>query len=66
LGGTIAFEIARQLEAEGHQVELVALLDAYDFGVQPKVLLSCQKFAQHRIEKMAKLFRQQIPGDSKW
>ena len=32
LGGTIAFEIARLLEAEGHQVEMVALLDTYNFS----------------------------------
>jgi amino acid adenylation domain-containing protein len=31
LGGTIAFEIARQLQAAGHQVEMVALLDTYNF-----------------------------------
>ena len=32
LGGTIAFQIARRLEAEGHQVEMVALLDTYNFS----------------------------------
>jgi thioesterase domain-containing protein/aryl carrier-like protein len=29
LGGVVAFEMARQLEAQGRQVELVALLDAW-------------------------------------
>jgi thioesterase domain-containing protein/acyl carrier protein len=29
LGGTIAFEIARQLRAEGHEIALLALLDTY-------------------------------------
>ena len=29
LGGTIAFEMARQLRAEGHEIALLALLDTY-------------------------------------
>ncbi len=32
LGGTIAFELARQLNAAGHQVEMLALLDTYNFS----------------------------------
>ncbi len=31
MGGKVAFEIARILEARGHRVELLALLDSYNF-----------------------------------
>ncbi|NBD13338.1 alpha/beta fold hydrolase, partial [Corallococcus silvisoli] len=35
LGGTIAYEMARQLRAEGQSVGLLALVDAFVPGVQP-------------------------------
>lgn len=36
LGGTIAFEVARQLESAGHQVEMLALLDTYNFNLMQR------------------------------
>ncbi|WP_240359950.1 non-ribosomal peptide synthetase [Pyxidicoccus trucidator] len=60
MGGGIAFEMARQLEAQGEQVEFLALIDAHahpgkvllpdvDLGEAVKALLAfeLQQFAEH-------------------
>jgi amino acid adenylation domain-containing protein len=55
LGGTIAFEMACQLKAQGEEVGLLALLDAYPFGyekVLPAVAMPETSFGRtaNRIE----------------
>ena len=36
MGGTLAFEIAQQLKRQGHEVELVAMLETYNWIHEPK------------------------------
>jgi FkbH-like protein len=53
-GGVIAFEIARQLQSQGEEVALVALIDAADVAATPK----SWRFASQRIHSFATVFRQ--------
>jgi thioesterase domain-containing protein/acyl carrier protein len=52
-GGVIAFEVARQLQIQGEEVALVALIDAADVGETPKSWL----FASERIQSFSTAFR---------
>jgi thioesterase domain-containing protein len=52
-GGVIAFEIARQLQAQGDTVALVALLDAADVSASPKTW----HVAGQRISRFSAVFR---------
>jgi FkbH-like protein len=53
-GGVIAFEIARQLQSQGEEVALVALIDAADVAATPK----SWRFASQRIHSFSTVFRQ--------
>src|SRR6202046_1048263 len=53
LGGTIAYEVAQQLRAQGQEVTLLALFDTTDWSKIPSVnawntsYMACQKFLFH-------------------
>ena len=53
-GGVIAFEIGRQLQLQGAEVALVALLDAADVDAS----LKTWRFAQQRMRSFSMVFRQ--------
>jgi FkbH-like protein len=53
-GGVIAFEIGRQLQGQGENVALVALIDAADVHAPAKAW----RFAQQRVRSFATVFRQ--------
>jgi FkbH-like protein len=53
-GGVIAFEIARQLQSQGEEVALVALIDSADVAATPK----SWRFASQRIHSFSTVFRQ--------
>jgi thioesterase domain-containing protein/acyl carrier protein len=53
-GGTVAFEMACQLAAEGEQIDLLALLDAYPAGYF-KLLPGSGSFAQRAVRYAKKI-----------
>ena len=72
LGGLIAFEMARQLEADGQEVGLLALLDTYPGKPKSKkVLLGTLAkmsrreqlaYVAHRMQRIRKGFRRRFEG----
>ncbi len=57
-GGVIAFEVARQLQAQGEHVALVALLDAADPTAPPKAW----RLAGQRLQRFGGVFREGGPA----
>jgi thioesterase domain-containing protein len=57
-GGVLAFEIARQLQAEGEPVAMVALLDAADVAAPPRAW----RIARGRARSFATAFRPDPSG----
>jgi thioesterase domain-containing protein len=56
-GGAVAYEMARQLQAEGERVAFLALLDAYPDDLTPRGTLLAAFLRLHRREKIAYLAR---------
>jgi len=52
LGGVVAFEMARQLHAQGEQVGLVVLFDS---GVPPRAISTLRRRAQYHVQVLAAL-----------
>ncbi|MCK9620221.1 MAG: amino acid adenylation domain-containing protein [Methylobacter sp.] len=63
-GGVIAYEMARQLQANGHRVNLVALLDTYlDWEKQPLPLYRIiSKFFRQSPRRLLTLAKNKISG----
>jgi thioesterase domain-containing protein len=57
-GGVIAYEMARQLRAQGERVALVALLDAADPAAPPKAW----RLAGQRLQRFGGVFREGGPA----
>jgi phthiocerol/phenolphthiocerol synthesis type-I polyketide synthase E len=68
LGGTIAYEVAQQLRAQGQEVALLALFDTTDWSKIPSVnvwntsYMGCEKFLFH----VANFFRLDSKGRSEF
>lgn len=64
LGGTIAYEMARRLRQEGHEVPLVALLDTYNFSrmEQPKLMHYLWQKLTFHLSTLAHLRLKNWPG----
>jgi len=78
LGGTIAYEMAQRLIANGEQVPMVAMLDTYNFVKAQKVSFASflfqklkfhiKNFTQLSPEEMIRYFKEKkrIAGDGGW
>jgi phthiocerol/phenolphthiocerol synthesis type-I polyketide synthase E len=68
MGGTIAYEVAQQLRAQGQEVALLALFDTMNWSKIPllnpwnKSIIACEKFGFH----VANFFRLDSPGRSEF
>lgn len=58
-GGVIAYEIARQLEAQAQNVELVVILDA----ARPGAAKRAGRIARQRVDRFKELFAKDRPGN---
>lgn len=54
-GGAMAFEIAHQLQAKGHEVKLVLLIDSRALGPSSKIELSMWESIKRFMQHMSKL-----------
>nr|WP_244224482.1 non-ribosomal peptide synthetase [Corallococcus sicarius] len=61
LGGVVAFEMARQLEQQGEQVEQLVLIDAYAFDQRPSEDVGAEWIAARFVEFTARLLGLPVP-----
>ncbi|AKQ66394.1 hypothetical protein A176_003306 [Myxococcus hansupus] len=61
LGGVVAFEMARQLEQQGEQVEQLLLIDAYAFDQRPSEPVGAEWMAARFVEFTAQLLGLPVP-----
>nr|WP_279637144.1 non-ribosomal peptide synthetase [Corallococcus praedator] len=61
LGGVVAFEMARQLEQQGEQVEQLLLIDAYAFDQRPSEAVGADWIAARFVEFTAQLLGLPVP-----
>jgi phthiocerol/phenolphthiocerol synthesis type-I polyketide synthase E len=50
MGGTVAFEMAQQLRAQGQEVSLLALMETYNFSNQPQGIIDKIHYRIQQIE----------------
>jgi phthiocerol/phenolphthiocerol synthesis type-I polyketide synthase E len=50
MGGSVAYEMAQQLRAQGQEIALLALMETYDFSNQPRAVLDRIQYRIQQIE----------------
>ncbi|RYZ42467.1 MAG: non-ribosomal peptide synthetase [Myxococcaceae bacterium] len=61
LGGMVAFEMARQLEQQGEQVEQLVLIDAYAFDQRPTEAVGAEWITERFVEFTSQAFGPPVP-----